>query len=370
MNPTPLRIILSDLHLGEGHQQGRPNPLDDFTEDARFAELLDHWGDQATEERPVELILNGDIVDLLKVRVRGIFPEVVDEACALTKLERIIEGHSMCFDALKRFSASPFRRIVYLPGNHDIDLVFPMVAERIRLAMSADPSYNNVHIIRDTPVLYLDDTGVIITHGHQAEAANAFNYDHLFIDQAGPPVLNLPWGSFFVLSVINRFKERRPHLDRVRPFAPYVIWALLFDFRFTVRFLMTCAYHIVRTRLFPSAQRKARWRTTVQLALDEFQFSPPLESYAATLLRQSPGFHTVICGHNHRAAYHPIARGQYWYVNTGTWGSFTTLSLRSFGTRSSYPFALIDPSAPDAGQPLVQLLEWRGESRRYHNWRL
>ena len=70
---------------------------------------------------------------------------------------------------------------------------------------------------------------MIITHGHQAEAANAFNYDHLFIDQAGPPVLNT-WGSFFVLSVINRFKERRPHLDRVRPFAPYVIWALLFDF--------------------------------------------------------------------------------------------------------------------------------------------
>ncbi len=370
MNPTPLRIILSDLHLGEGHQQGRPNPLDDFTEDRRLAELLDHWAAQATEERPVELILNGDILDLLKVRVNGVFPEVVDEACALAKLNRIIDGHPICFEAFRRFSDSPYRRIIYLPGNHDIDLVFPMVAERARVAMSASPEAQNVHVVRDRPVLFFDDVGVIVTHGHQSEAANAFNYDQLFLESGGPPVLNLPWGSFFVLSVINRFKERRPHLDRVRPFAPYVAWALLFDFRFTVRFLFTCAYHIIRTRLFPSTKRKARLRTTLQLALDEIQLSPPMESYAATLLRQSPGFHTLVCGHNHRAAYHPIAEGQYWYVNTGTWGTFTTLSLRSFGTRASYPFALIDPEAPDQGQPLVQLLEWRGELRRYHNWRL
>lgn len=371
MTPKPLRIVLSDLHLGEGHQLGRPNPLDDFTEDARLAELLRHWGRMASEERPVELILNGDILDLLKVRVNGIFPEVVDETCALAKVDRIIAGHPESFKAFRAFSSSPHRRIIYLPGNHDIDLVFPMVAERVREAMSHDPAVGNVHVVRDSPVLYLEDVGVVIAHGHQGEAANAFNYDKLFLEQAGrPPVLNLPWGSFFVLRVVNRFKERRPYLDRVWPFAPYLIWALVFDFRFTFRFLSTCAYHIIRTRLLPSARRRARLRTTVQLALDELRPAPPLETYAATLLREAPGYHTVVCGHNHRAAYHPIDGGRYWYVNTGTWGSFTTFSLRSFGTRSSYPFAVIDPEAQEREEPVVQLLEWRGEQSPFHSWRV
>ena len=43
------------------------------------------------------------------------------------------------------------------------------------------------------------------------------------------PILNMPWGSIFVMKVITRLKEERPYVDKIRPFWAYLIRALVFD---------------------------------------------------------------------------------------------------------------------------------------------
>src|SRR5262245_61671762 len=60
-----IRLVLSDLHLGTGVAEGQLNPLEDFFYDDRFAELLDHYEKRCGEPTGIELILNGDIFDLL-----------------------------------------------------------------------------------------------------------------------------------------------------------------------------------------------------------------------------------------------------------------------------------------------------------------
>jgi predicted Zn-dependent peptidase len=46
------------------------------------------------------------------------------------------------------------------------------------------------------------------------------------------PVLNLPWGSFYVLKVINRFKWERDYVDKVRPIKIFLLFGLGLEFSF------------------------------------------------------------------------------------------------------------------------------------------
>ncbi|MFN9809842.1 MAG: hypothetical protein ACK6CU_09445, partial [Deltaproteobacteria bacterium] len=74
-----LRVVLSDLHLGTGVRPGEPNAFEDFRHDEDFEALLEHY-DAVVGAGELELVLNGDIFDLLKVKVGGVWPaEITDE---------------------------------------------------------------------------------------------------------------------------------------------------------------------------------------------------------------------------------------------------------------------------------------------------
>ena len=66
---TLLRLVLSDLHLGTGTRRGQLNPLEDFIHDDRLVELLAYYDQLTGADGSIELILNGDIFDLLKVKI-------------------------------------------------------------------------------------------------------------------------------------------------------------------------------------------------------------------------------------------------------------------------------------------------------------
>ena len=50
---------------------------------------------------------------------------------------------------------------------------------------------------------------------------DAFDFKKLFLTRGqNEPILNLPWGSLFILHVVNNLVKERPHLDKVMPFWP------------------------------------------------------------------------------------------------------------------------------------------------------
>jgi UDP-2,3-diacylglucosamine pyrophosphatase LpxH len=120
-------LVLSDLHLGSGHQRGRINIYDDFKEDDRLSQLLLKHASGEFGDESVHLVLNGDIFDLLKVPVMGTFPDAISERLAKIKLYRCIKGHPQVFAALTRFLENGKNAITYQPGNHDMELHFPGV---------------------------------------------------------------------------------------------------------------------------------------------------------------------------------------------------------------------------------------------------
>ncbi|WP_052888496.1 metallophosphoesterase [Thermogemmatispora carboxidivorans] len=129
-------LVVSDLHLAHGQQ-----PFEGFTEKQQrawegFLRAAAPGGllvEEGAAER-VELVINGDGFDFLAAaplrhdRTRTV-------AQALEKLEQIIAAHGPFFEALAQFLRAPQRRVTFVPGNHDIELLWPAVQQRLRQAV-------------------------------------------------------------------------------------------------------------------------------------------------------------------------------------------------------------------------------------------
>src|SRR5690606_28908267 len=116
-----IKLVVSDLHVGAGKvlRDGNINSLEEFYYDERFAEFLNYYTTGEFAESEVELILNGDILNLLQVDYRGHFLSVVTESITVDTVKKIVEGHPIFFNALKAFAKNAKHSITYVVGNHD-----------------------------------------------------------------------------------------------------------------------------------------------------------------------------------------------------------------------------------------------------------
>ena len=121
-----LVLVLSDFHLGKGKflDDGHINILEDFDEDEKFAEFLDHYSTGTHYFTDVNVVLNGDIFNLIQMDVNGVFTHLLTEDNIVQMVNEVIEGHPLFFQALKKFLARPNKKLTYVIGNHDIGMVY------------------------------------------------------------------------------------------------------------------------------------------------------------------------------------------------------------------------------------------------------
>lgn len=371
MDPRPqndrFKIVISDCHLSAGRFfEGRLNPHEDFFFDDEMVEFFEHFSSGQYASAEVELIINGDFLDFLNVPHEGEFEDAITEDVAVAKLEAILAGHPKVMRALRAFAEVPNKSIIYVLGNHDPDLFFQGVRDRIvrewnpqgLLRLDGRP---RVAILHDTDRLEYPE-GVEIHHGNQFEAVHVLNFQNPLLENSGleKPVLNLPWGSFYVLKVINRFKWERDYVDKVRPIKIFLLFGLMVDTWFTVRFAFLSAFYFVMTRFIPSPRRRSRLRVTMEIFKQEAQgVFPDLENFARQLLDQKPELKTVIFGHTHRPMNRVWPDGRQ-YINTGTWTKMINVDWRGIGQQFRLTFAFIRIRD---GQALCDLRQWQGESR-------
>jgi len=363
MGETKLKVIVSDFHLGEGQEEGYLNPWESFHHDDRFAELLRHYCTDYYEDEDVELIINGDFFDLLMVRYDGGFPDRITERIAAAKLKACLDGHPIAVDALRMFVNAPHKRITVLPGNHDFELVFPACHRLFREYVCGEPEDERMHFVVDRP--YYELEGVQIHHGMQFEPMNRYDWKRMF-NRSGPePHLNLPWGSVFILKVLNDVKERRPYIDHVQPFSLYLLGALFLDTRIALRLMYLSVVVFFTTRVFPLLRRDPGVRF-VDLVRSIWAFSafPNLEKQVKKILDRHPRLHAVILGHTHLAKVRRFGPNRT-YVNTGTWTDLISLDISQLGLSRELTYATVE-YPPDGQPPRTRLRAWRG----YHElWR-
>ncbi len=354
-----LRVIVSDTHLGTGRRRGTFNPMEDFHEDERLGELLDYYSTGVYEDHEVELILNGDIFDLMKVEVGGLWPIKVTEALAVEKLRACLEGHPRVVAALRRFVERPGKRITYIPGNHDPEILLPSVQKLF--CSYVDPEGTGAISFVTTSEAYSLPEGVQIRHGHQFEAIHRFNLSSPMIpSKQGEPILELPWGSRWCMEVLFPAKRRRSHIDRVMPFRRFLLTSLMFDFRFTMWFWMRTVVHFLRFRMKTVRGFWARLRAIPGVLKQEIFAIADLDTAAIRTLRRLQGVHTLIVGHSHGPRVRTIEGGKL-YVNTGSWVRMINLDLHHLGQENGLTYALIEYDAD--GEPQTSLLRWRGLHR-------
>ena len=128
-----------------------------------------------------------------------------------------------------------------------------------------------VQIIHEVDRLTFEE-GVEIRHGNQFEAVNLLNFQKPLLDTGyGKPVLNIPWGSFYVLKIINRFKWERDFVDKVRPIKIFLLFGLFVDTWFTLKFMFLSSFFFIMTRFVPSPNRRSRISVTLDIIKQELQ---------------------------------------------------------------------------------------------------
>jgi UDP-2,3-diacylglucosamine pyrophosphatase LpxH len=371
------KIVISDCHLSAGRFfEGSLNPHEDFFFDDEMCEFFRYFSTGKYGTGPngpieVELIINGDYLDFLNVPYRGEFEDAITEEIAVFKVESIIAGHPKVMKALREFAAQPGKTITYVVGNHDPDLFFPKVRDRIFQEWDPDGFQNptrksgenteSVRILIEQDHLTYPE-GLEIHHGNQFEAVHVLNYAKPVLEspELEKPVLNLPWGSFYVLKIINRLKWERDYVDKVRPIRLFVFLGLLFDTWFTMRFGFLTAYYFIKTRFLPSPKRRSRFKVTLEIFKQESQnVFPDLENYARGILDQNPQLKTVIFGHTHRPMNRVWPDGRQ-YINTGTWTKMINMDWRGIGQQFRLTFAYIRMKD---GEVHSDLRQWVGEHR-------
>lgn len=224
-------VVVSDLHLTEAQPVDPRRPWwmaykrREFFVDADFARLLAHV--QAHAAGPLELVLNGDTFDFDSVtqlptqpagavdwlaRLRGLAAE---EWMSLFKLECIIRDHPVWFGAVAAFVRAG-HQVVFVLGNHDVELHWPSVQRRIRDALvlpaPPEPSTAAADPVRFCGWFYLSEGDVYLSHGHQ--------YDRNCVDKSpihplilvrGRPQVRIPFGDIATRYLLNGMGYFNPH---------------------------------------------------------------------------------------------------------------------------------------------------------------
>lgn len=357
-----IRLVVSDLHIGTGSRSGQPNVFEDFHYDRQFADFLAFYDQEATVEGEVELIFNGDIFDLLKVRIGGQFPIEITDEIATEKLRQCLDGHPRFVHALREFLSRPGRRLVYLPGNHDLDMWFPSPQALLRRYVAPGEAAERVSFVTSSDTYYLPE-GIQIRHGHQLERIHRVDYARMTRTRRdGAEVLELPWGSLWILEVMNPAKEARSYVDRIQPLGRFLFAALLFDTRFVLRFLWHSMVYFLRRRVFNLGAWRERARRLPAMLREEIFALGGFDEAATRALRKVRGAQYLIVGHSHGPRFKQLPNGKI-MINTGTWMRMINLDIRHLGQDSGLTFCHI--AYRDDGHPLVSLRRWHGAQRPY-----
>ncbi|HHO53314.1 MAG TPA: hypothetical protein ENK18_21190 [Deltaproteobacteria bacterium] len=289
-----LLVIFSDVEMGAG------GVLDDFPHSDWLSELMLSYTQGPTASLALDLVFNGDTFDLLKTSIEGHYPRYVTEEVALAKLERVIAAHPDFFTGIRTFLEGAHvapRRVHFVVGNHDAELVFPAVQRRIASLIGVE----GVHFAG----FDLDIGDVHIEHGNQGDPMFAVDPARPIIEWRDQVLLDLPWGSTTLIDVVLPLQPLLYPLDRVRP------RTRVFELLPEVKDLLANAFWRYWTReyLYGVLQRsdptwKISWTMLKEVMYRFSTFDPETSGVPyKDLLRREEHHRVTVVGHHHQPAW-------------------------------------------------------------------
>ncbi|MBD67028.1 MAG: hypothetical protein CME62_17635 [Halobacteriovoraceae bacterium] len=351
-----LMLILSDFHLGKGRflKDGSANILEDFDEDEKFSEFLDHYSTGTYYFSDVNIVLNGDIFNLIQMDVDGEFTHFLTEDNIIKMVDQIIEGHPLFFEALKKFLARPNKKVTYVIGNHDIGMVYPGAQKRLIDEIGEGIEFTHQFI----------SCGVLVEHGHRFEPVNTVPRSKLIID--GPDntkILNLPWASLFCIYLLPKLKEIRPYIDKVRPLSSYVQYTFFHDFRFFLYLVWSVFGYCVRTQFRPYGKFNKNFKISLGQVF-KIAIHPKYDVNAKRVLATRPDIKIVVMGHTHITEWRRFKDGKL-YFNCGTWNQVPSVDAAQHKTITNLTYVAIEINEKKNIIKSANLNVWKGKWRPF-----
>ncbi len=346
------KLVFSDFHMGGGSRlpDGTTNYLENFFFDREYIELIESYSTGPWAKKKVEIILNGDFFEHLEVIPGEADPDMMTERVAIERQRQIISGHQEVFDAFKRFNRLSGHKITFNLGNHDAGLLWPGVHEVLKEEIGGD--------VQVLTVPY-EFNGVRVEHGHRYQADSAFNEDRYFLKKGlVEPIINLPWGCYFVVHYVNKVRKERPYFARVYPMRYFYRWAFIHEPWFALKNLAKILYYFISLRFIHSKRRHSSFWRTLQL-VKEAAIDSNLDKAAKKILLTNPGVRILIFGHSHGCRYRYFGPDKL-YVNSGTWTERISLDPANMGRLVRLTYILIE--IDHHGRASASLKEWLGNS--------
>jgi UDP-2,3-diacylglucosamine pyrophosphatase LpxH len=353
-------LVISDIHLGAGtYVKGMKNYLEDFHYDKEMVDFVEYYSSGDFEKREVELIINGDLFDLLAVPFVEYFDdEFWSEDAALEKLKMIIEAHPEVMAAYQDFLTKKNKKIVFIVGNHDGELVLKKLQEYL-LSQFTEETRENFVILSEGSGEYLPHRGVLIKHGHEYEIAHQFDLKQSIIsDEEGKRYFLPPWGSYYVTRVINKFKEERGHINAVRPIKKAMINGLIYDTVFTIRFILANIFYFAMVRFIYFFKQGNSLAKIFEHSAGELELFGDYEELTRDVFERDEGVHCLIVGHTHEPIHRTYSDGNT-FINTGTWTDMYHLDWGKRTTGPQLTYAQLNIYENEE-RPEIALRSWEG----------
>lgn len=223
--------VISDLHMGgkTGFQILR--------ETDRLANFI-NWVDEQQPGDHIGLVLNGDVIDTLAEEdVNGYI--AVDNAVDIVK--RIIEDDAFngIWQALKNFVKDKNHTLIFILGNHDIELALPNVQRYIFDFLAGKKTEIRSRIEFSTIgagyTCKVGESKVFCTHGNEVDSWNYIRYEDLSRLarrlNAGLTLNPSEWepnaGTKMVKDVMNQVKKKYKWIDLLKPETNAAVGVLL-----------------------------------------------------------------------------------------------------------------------------------------------
>lgn len=284
-------IILSDIEMGAGDK------FDDFRHTSFLSDFIGRYNQPNYADTELDLVFNGDTFDFLKVDIGGTFPHLIDEYIALTKLSRVSHAHADFFTTIERFLGygNQPRRVHFIVGNHDMELLFPRIQGRI-----IDLCGGSGQIF--FPGFQLTIRDLYIEHGNQRDTLFAVDPNTVFIEHESRNVLRLPWATVTLLNAILPCREDLYMLDRIKPRS--VLFQLIPELK---EYLMAKLWRYWTKDYLRSSDplKKVSWamvKETLKRSFYAFRPDVEIDQSLDAVRRQNPHLRTFVFGHLHEAS--------------------------------------------------------------------
>jgi UDP-2,3-diacylglucosamine pyrophosphatase LpxH len=241
----PDLVILSDLHLGRGKNTstGRYYELETFFYDEDFRRFCEYLCNESAQSgRDFKLIFNGDAFDFLRLDKVAMdhepqqrFAPVLTPSRAAAEVASVLSGHPVFVEGLARVLEAG-HQVIFLPGNHDIELQWAPVQEAMRAAIAKSTAFASpidaaraVEHLEFRPWFYYEPGRIWIEHGCQYDPENAFRYPlrQGLVDvpeSVHEAELDNPLGNFFQRYLYNAFGHITFIVPSTRANARYLKW--------------------------------------------------------------------------------------------------------------------------------------------------